>query len=151
MMLHVATRADALGMAAVHALAFDEPWSVGDLAALLDSPGVFGVLARRADVVAAFALARAVAGEAEILTLAVAPDVRRQGLGAALIEAVSASAVSTGVSRLFLEVAADNDAGLALYRHAGFVQIGARPGYYRREGGAVDALVLSRALNRPPA
>jgi ribosomal-protein-alanine N-acetyltransferase len=151
MKLDVAKRADAKAMAAVHALAFDAPWSAGDLAALLQSPGVFGVVIRRAEALAAFALARAVADEAEILTLAVATDARRKGLGAALVEAVASRAAAVGVSRLFLEVAADNAAGLALYKRAGFAQAAVRAGYYRRAGGAVDALVLAHDLNRPPA
>ncbi|HLK24613.1 MAG TPA: GNAT family N-acetyltransferase [Caulobacteraceae bacterium] len=138
-------------MAAAHALSFDTPWSAADIAALLASPGVFGLIVRHGAEVAGFALGRAVAGEAELLTLAVAPSRRRQGLGAALVEAVAARAVAAGAMRLFLEVAADNAAALALYEGAGFAPVGRREAYYRRADGAAHALVLARDLNRPAA
>ena len=49
---------------------------------------------------------------------------------------------------MFLEVAVDNPAAIALYQAAGFVPAGRRRGYYRRQGAdAMDALVLRRTLN----
>jgi [ribosomal protein S18]-alanine N-acetyltransferase len=152
MRLVAASPADAPAMAVAHADSFKDSWSAGDIAALLASPGAFAILVRdEAGAVPAFALARATADEAELLTLAVAPGVRRRGLGAALVEAVAGASSAAGSRRLFLEVAADNTAALALYRRAGFKQVGARVGYYRRPGGASDALVFARDLNSPPA
>jgi ribosomal-protein-alanine N-acetyltransferase len=139
-------------MAATHAESFEDGWSADDIAALLGSPGAFAILVRDdADFVLAFALARAAADEAELLTLAVAPGVRQRGLGSALVEAVAGAAAAGGARRLFLEVAADNTAALALYRRAGFAPVGARAAYYRRTRGAADALVFARDLNSPPA
>ncbi len=88
-----------------------------------------------------FILVREAAGEAEILTLAVAPRARRQGLGRTLVDAAIAR---LGSADLFLEVAADNIAAIALYQQNGFTQAGVRRGYYARPGGAVDALLLKR-------
>jgi ribosomal-protein-alanine N-acetyltransferase len=145
--------ADAAGMAAVHATSFDEPWGPEEIAALLDGPGAFGLMVREpdTDAIAGFILARAIVDEAEVLTLAVDPVHRRSGVGQALVEAAAIAAAAAGAQTLFLEVASDNPAALALYRAAGFGQVGQRPGYYRRGAGAVDALVLRRDLNRPPA
>ena len=57
-------------------------------------------------------------------------------------------AQTAGAEAMFLEVAADNAAAIALYAGAGgFVRVGARPGYYPRETGAIDALVMRRDLN----
>ncbi|HEX4197946.1 MAG TPA: GNAT family N-acetyltransferase [Caulobacteraceae bacterium] len=153
MKLEAATAADAGAMAAVHAASFDEPWDANEISALLEGPGGFAQLAReaRTGIVAAFILARAIADEAEVLTLAVDPAHRRAGVGRALVEAAAVVAAAAGARRLFLEVASDNDAALALYRSAGFAEAGQRPAYYRRGTGAVDALVLRRDLNRPPA
>jgi ribosomal-protein-alanine N-acetyltransferase len=95
-----------------------------------------------------FILCRAIAGEAEVLTLAVKPAARNAGLGRALLESAMGAARSTGAEAMFLEVAADNPAAIKLYTNAGFTRIGARPGYYARPGGAADALVLRRDLNR---
>jgi ribosomal-protein-alanine N-acetyltransferase len=145
--------ADVAGMAAVHAASFDEPWGAGEIATLLAGPGGFGLVVREPDpdVVAGFILARAIASEAEVLTLAVDPAHRRSGAGQALVEAAAIAAAAAGAQSLFLEVASDNHAALALYRAAGFGQVGQRPAYYRRGAGAVDALVLQRDLNRPLA
>ena len=153
MKLDRARLADAAGMSAVHAASFDEPWGAGEIAALLEAPGGFGLVVRElaAEAVVAFILARAVADEAEVLTLAVDPAHRRSGAGRALVEGAVIAAGAAGARSLFLEVARDNAAALALYGAVGFGQVGQRPAYYRRAGGAVDALVLRRDLNRPPA
>jgi ribosomal-protein-alanine N-acetyltransferase len=145
--------ADVAGMAAAHAASFDEPWGPEEIATLLDGPGGFGLVVREsgAGQIVAFILARAVADEAEVLTLAVDPARRRAGAGHALVEAAAIAAAAAGAQTLFLEVASDNTAALALYRAAGFALVGQRPAYYPRPTGAVDALVLRRDLNRPPA
>jgi [ribosomal protein S18]-alanine N-acetyltransferase len=152
MRLTAATPADAPALAAIHAESFEDSWGAADMASVLGSPGAFGLVVRgEGPSVAAFALARVAADEAELLTLAVALVARRQGVGAALVEAVAAAAAAVGAVRLFLEVAADNEAALALYRGAGFAPAGRRPAYYRRGAGMADALVFARDLNSPPA
>ncbi len=94
-----------------------------------------------------FALARVIAGEAELLTLATDPDHRRRGIAADLLQRVEAAAAERGALDQFLEVAADNVAARALYAKAGYIQIGQRAGYYVRPGAdPVDALVLAKAL-----
>ena len=70
--------------AAIHAEAFagphDAPWSAAAFADLLAQAGVFA-----AEAADGFILMRAVADEAEILTLAVRPAARRGGLGGRLV------------------------------------------------------------------
>lgn len=132
-------------LAAIHAEAFagpdDAPWSAAAFADLLDQPGVFAL-----DSADGFILMRAVADEAEILTLAVRPAARRAGLGARLVGEGVLAAAARGAARFFLEVAEDNAAARALYEKAGFAEAGRRPGYYAGAGGRRrDALLL--ALN----
>ena len=130
-------------LAGLHAAAFPAPWDAAALADLLTQAGVFAV--EQPD---GFILLRTVADEAEILTLAVHPKARRRGLGARLVREGVAGAAAQGATRLFLEVADDNAAALALYARAGFSEAGRRPGYYARpDGGRQDALIL--ALNLP--
>ena len=152
MILAPASAADAAALAQAHARSFAPAWSASDIATLLAAPGGFATAARAADDpdrVTGFLLARAIAGEAEILTLAVDPAHRRQGVARALLEASAGVATAAGAETMFLEVAADNDAAVALYQSAGFQPVGRRRGYYARaDGPAVDALVLRRALNR---
>jgi ribosomal-protein-alanine N-acetyltransferase len=132
-------------MAAIHAQCFppDEAWDAAVMAAELSMPGVFAFVAEARGVI----LARAAADEAEILTLAVAPDVRRAGIGRALVDAAAAHALSLGATRFFLEVSMTNQPAQALYRAAGFVQVGRRARYYP---DGTDALVLSRGLRANP-
>jgi [ribosomal protein S18]-alanine N-acetyltransferase len=94
-----------------------------------------------------FLIGRAVAGEAEILTLAVDPNARRRGTGGRLVQGFFTQAQNHNATTAFLEVAADNFAAIALYLRAGFAEVGRRRGYYEQAGyPAIDALVLSRPL-----
>jgi ribosomal-protein-alanine N-acetyltransferase len=132
-------------LASLHARAFitPRPWSTAEFAALLADPLVF--LLVEGD--AGFLLGRAVAGEAELLTIAVAPEARRLGLGRKLVSRFLYQARLRGSERAFLEVAEGNTAAQELYLASGFTEAGRRRGYYRTpEGRAVDALVLVRAL-----
>ena len=135
-------------MAALHAEAFDRPWSAAEFETLLASSGVGALGVESGGALAGFILVRAIAGEAEILTLAVAPAARRRGVGRDLVEAGAGTALALGADVLWLEVAEDNAAALALYAAAGFDIAGRRRGYYaRREGPAADAVVMRRVLN----
>ncbi len=93
-----------------------------------------------------FMLLSLAADEAEVLTLAVAPDSRRHGRGAALLAAATEAAAARGAMTIHLEVAKDNEAARALYAKAGFREVGHRRGYYERPTGRVDALRLARDL-----
>jgi len=136
--------------AALHRQAFEpageRPWTRRDMAELLASPGVFGLFVGPDGREDGFALWRTAADEAELLTIAVQSDRRRDGLGRALLEAVVERARHGGAQNLFLEVGADNAPARSLYSQAGFVEVGRRPGYYRRHAGLADALVLRLTL-----
>ena len=147
MILRPATRADGAALAALHAAAFDEPWSADDILRFAEDRGGFALVADERDEPAGFILCRLIAGEAEVLTLAVRPQLRRRGVGRALLEAAIALA-RPSAETMFLEVAADNPGAAALYAGAGFEAVGRRAGYYGRAGAdSVDALVMRRALN----
>ena len=133
-------------LAALHAEAFSAPWDARAFADLLAQPGV--LLRIEAD---GFILIRVVLDEAEILTLAVRPGARRQGLGRRLVERACVAAKDAGAETLFLEVAEDNAAARVLYARAGFVEIGRRKAYYASpDGRRIDALVLHRDLSVDP-
>jgi ribosomal-protein-alanine N-acetyltransferase len=139
---------DAAALAAVHRSAFDAGWTAADLAQFIGERGAFAIAAETdSGEVAGFILCRLIAGEAEMLTLAVNPAHRRQGVGAALVaEALGVAAAQS--EAMFLEVAADNPGAQALYIRAGFEPVGRRAGYYGRpSGGSIDAIVMRRALN----
>lgn len=132
-------------LAALHARCFPQrPWSVAEFEALLQARGVIW---RSSACGAGFVLAQAVPPEAEILTIAVAPEARGKGLARALMGDLMEALPQAGVDALFLEVAEDNSAARALYAATGFAEAGRRRGYYpRATGPAVDALILRRPL-----
>ncbi|MES2914088.1 MAG: ribosomal protein S18-alanine N-acetyltransferase [Pseudomonadota bacterium] len=132
-------------LAALHARAFrtPPPWTAAAFAGILADPLAF--LLAEGD--AGFLLGRAVAGEAELLTIAVAPDARRRGLGRKLVARFLYQSQLRGAERAFLEVSAENAPAIALYESAGFARSGLRRGYYQTpEGTRIDALVMARAL-----
>jgi ribosomal-protein-alanine N-acetyltransferase len=132
-------------LAGLHAKAFDstEIWDRSAFDSLLDGPGLDALVASDDEMPLGFILIRTIAGEAEILTLAVLPAARRAGTGRALVEAGLDAARVRGAQRAFLEVSVNNMAALALYRSTGWDAAGHRTRYYK-DGS--DALVLSRTL-----
>lgn len=146
MILHPVGLEACFTLADLHDRAFDRPWSAEEFEALLKGPGAFTVLGE-ADEPKGFILCRAVAGEAEVLTVAVDPAARRRGWGAALVEMAAGIAREAGALEMFLEVAADNLAAIKLYETTGFQRVGLRKGYYPHADGAKDAVVMRRTLN----
>jgi ribosomal-protein-alanine N-acetyltransferase len=130
-------------MAVLTETASDDPWSAETLARILALPRSFGLIAHGAGQPLGFLLAQSAAGESEIINLAVAPAARRRGVGGTLVAEAMARARGTGAQTIFLEVAADNAAARALYQQKGFLQVGIRPDYYRRDPNCyMNALIL---------
>ena len=135
-------------LAALHAQCFHlpPPWGAADFAPFLADPACFICQRSDSDRLLAFALFRVAADEAELLTLATAPDMRRKGLARAVLQDGLQEAAKRGVRACFLEVAAPNLAARALYESLGFQVRGLRRGYYRAAGQVVDALVFRAEL-----
>ncbi|GEO81197.1 ribosomal protein S18-alanine N-acetyltransferase [Pararhodospirillum oryzae] len=153
--IRAATAADAPVLGVLHAAAFtprhERPWPADELKALLALPGVHALLAE-GDEPLGMILIQAVAGEAEILTVAVRPDRRRQGVGRRLLDAALSAAAKANATAMILEVARDNTAALGLYHRYGFALRGQRPRYYNRtDGTTADALILGRSVARDVA
>lgn len=132
-------------MAALHKRCFGvpRPFTAAEFTSLLSSPHCFHCAQPNG-----LALGRAVAGEAELLTLAVDPQARRTGIGYRLLADFEAAARHRQASRAFLEVAADNAGARRLYARAGYAESGRRRGYYRMpDGTAVDAILMSREFD----
>ena len=136
--MSIADETDVAALAALHASCFAKAWNTQTISDLLAQTPVFALAAKDG-----FILARATAGEAEILTLAVAPSARRQGLGSALVVAAAERAYVLDAETMFLEVGRENQAARALYERLGFSSVGTRKGYY---AGGEDALILRVGL-----
>lgn len=124
-------------LANLHAKCFpNKPWGVADFAELKKSG---------CEIIASqngFIVYRAVADEAEIITIGVAPEARRAGIAAAMIGIMEADLKKRGITHIFLEVAEDNASAHALYEQCGFVIVGRRPKYY----DGVDAIMMRKDI-----
>lgn len=129
-------------LAALHALCFDEAWDAPSISALLAMPGAFGFVAGPDEALTGLVLARLGGGEAEILTIGVAPAARGTGIGRTLLGAAAAAVAAAGGDALFLEVAEDNPVAIRLYERFGFYLVGIRPAYYARGASRVAARTL---------
>lgn len=124
------------------------PWSADAFHEAHERPETYAcrvatVVDAEAPVVAGYAVL-AIAGpdgdrEADLQNIAVAPERQRRGLGRALLADAVAAARRRHACEIFLDVRADNGPAHALYRAAGFAEIGRRRDYY---APGQDALVL---------
>jgi [ribosomal protein S18]-alanine N-acetyltransferase len=80
---------------------------------------------------------------AHIVTIDVAPDSRRRGVGRLLMERVEERLRTASANWMRLEVAVDNSAAYEFYRGLGFSESGRIPNYYQ---GKVGALVMEKTL-----
>lgn len=137
---------DLPALVALEAASFSDPWSARMLAAEIEDPSSLVLVAEdeAAGPVAGYAAFRRAADEAELLSVAVAPGVRRRGLGRRLVVAGLTRMREDGARTCYLEVRPANRPARALYRSLGFREVGRRRGYYR-DGS--DALVLALTLD----
>jgi ribosomal-protein-alanine N-acetyltransferase len=114
----------------------NRPWSADDFRDLKKS-GCEIIMSENG-----FIVYRIVVDEAEIITIGVNPEMRRQGIASAMIGIIEKNIKNQGVKKIFLEVAADNIPGQNLYKNCGFCTVGLRPKYY----DGVDAILMSKDL-----
>lgn len=89
---------------------------------------------------AGYAGLAAVAGTADVQTIAASREHWGTGLGARLLTALLRAATAAECHEVLLEVRVDNARAQRLYQRFGFEPIGLRRGYY--QPGNVDALVM---------
>ncbi len=136
-------------IAALHGRLFNPAWDAASIASSIEHPASASFIAqvREPAVLAGFIIGRIAADEAEVLSLGVAPEWQRRGIGRRMVEGLVRAARRAEVKRLFLEVASDNEAAGALYHGLGFVPAGGRKGYYQRpDGSKADAIILALDL-----
>jgi [ribosomal protein S18]-alanine N-acetyltransferase len=122
-------------------------YSRDEFRSLLRSKRTVGVVAEENGVLGGFAMAQVVRPRQSIgghvVTIDVALEFRRRGVGRMLMDRLEAQVRDAGASWLRLEVAVDNAVALSFYTGLGFVAIGQIRGYYHRN---LDAIVMEKAL-----
>jgi ribosomal-protein-alanine N-acetyltransferase len=133
---------DAAAIAALHTASFQRGWGEDEVYRLLIEKTVVAHRAMSTTMIG-FILSRMAAGEAEILSIAIAPRQRGRGFARPLLDLHLRRLAGLGTRAVFLEVDDSNAPARALYRRAGFRDVGRRQSYY--QSGA-SALVLRRDL-----
>lgn len=131
-------------MAALHALCFTHPrpWTEQEFAVFLDRPHALACSLEHGFIVGHIG-----GPDVDLLTLAVHPEHRRQGIAQRLLCGFEEEALRRGGQSVFLEVADGNDAAQALYAAAGYVEVGTRKDYYSAPNGMrISASVLHKKL-----
>jgi [ribosomal protein S18]-alanine N-acetyltransferase len=142
----LATQGDVPAIVDIERHSFGDPWSEATFRDLLRLRHAIFLVATEGGggAVCGYVIAAVVAGEAEVLNLAVAPHSRGRGLGGKLLDAGLGIVGERGAREVFLEVRESNSAALALYTSRGFATLSRRAKYYRNP--VEDALVLRRAV-----
>ena len=113
-----------------------KPWSADDFRDLKNS-GCEIIMSENG-----FIVYRIAVDEAEIITIGVNPDFRRNGIASAMIGIIEKNLKNQGVKKLFLEVASNNMPAQKLYENMGFKTVGLRPKYY----DGVNAILMSKDI-----
>ncbi|MDR3213955.1 MAG: ribosomal protein S18-alanine N-acetyltransferase [Azoarcus sp.] len=121
------------------------PWTRGNFADSLAAKHLCRLMLDGGSPVA-YAVVLVVIDEAHLLNISVVRGEQGRGLGGRLLEYLADDVRCCGVRRFFLEVRPSSAHALAMYQHAGFVEIGRRKGYYPAAIGREDAIVMRRDL-----
>ena len=139
------TTEDGRNLELIHAKCFPDAWDQRGFDLLLKENSTCGWMATspRGEPIG-FILAHVLGQEAEILTFAVVPSFQKIGVGRRLLNELLKFLASVNCSTIFLEVAVDNEAAIALYTSIGFTTVGTRLNYYKRaDQSFVSAIVMS--------
>lgn len=120
-------------VAALEKRCFAEPWSESALKLLCHKTGLGIVIPPEEgeDTARAYGGMTVVLDEGSITNIAVRPDLRRLGLGRAVVTALLDRAREAGVVNVYLEVRVSNEPAIALYRSLGFATVGTRKNFYK--------------------
>lgn len=146
MLVRAADERDLDDILRIERAAHFHPWPESVLRRYLAKPGCVQVLEQDGRVLA-YAVNTLVAGEAELLMIAVDPAQQGRGYGRFLMNHLQQQLEQQHAEQWFLDVRESNRVAIALYESMGFCQAGCRPGYYPTEHGTEDALLYCMDLH----
>lgn len=135
---------DAPDLAALHGASFARGWTTAEFERMLAERNTLAHRLRQGRTIVGFIVSRIGGDEAEILSVAIARRARGRGLSRNLVMTHLGYLAARGVRKVFLEVEEANAPARALYRRAGFAEVGRREGYYQAAGAA--AIVMRRDI-----
>jgi tRNA threonylcarbamoyl adenosine modification protein YeaZ/ribosomal-protein-alanine acetyltransferase len=122
---------------------FTDPWSIANITETLNQPYNLCLTAKSAGKVVGYLFASMIE-DGEILAISVSEEMKRQGIGKALLEELMRVSMEKGISRLILDVRKSNTSAICFYERMGFVEDGIRKGYYSNpnEDGVLMSLKM---------
>ena len=137
---------DSAPLAALHGACFSAGWDAADFDTYLsrETDDVLGLYIK--GTLAGLSVVRTAVDQSDILTICILKKYRGKGAARTLLATSEDAVKQRGADIIFLDVAEDNPAAIALYRNAGYVQHGRRSGYYRRPGARIGALLFQKKL-----
>lgn len=146
-MIRIAGYHDYRHMARIHCASFERGWKAEEIREMMEQEGTKALIYDLAGSRAGFLLFRMAADECEIIAVAVDQQYQRKGIARKLLDYLPDYLLREHIHTIFLEVAEDNLAAIALYQAAGYEEHGKRKAYYRRwHGRRVDALLFRKRL-----
>ncbi|MBY0474770.1 MAG: ribosomal protein S18-alanine N-acetyltransferase [Nitrosomonas sp.] len=121
------------------------PWSPGNFSDSIKAGYLCQVL-EQDDTLMGYGIMMRSPEEAHVLTLGIAADWQKKGLGKTLLQHFIEYAKEQAVKSIFLDVRESNHGAAQLYKRMGFHQIATRKGYYPAMCGREDALVMKLEL-----
>lgn len=144
--VRLAVEADVTHIAEIETEVFSDPWSEASLNADLKDDNYTLLCLENGGVISAYLIGCDVAGESELLRVAVRSDFRRCGFGRMLTEHFINERKDAGDLTMFLEVRASNSSAISLYESCGFESYTVRRGYYKNP--TEDAVIMRLDLGR---
>lgn len=119
-------------VAAIEKEVFSMPWSEKSFSESLTGGNALFVVAEKDGVIAGYCGMYISFEEGNITNVAVAPQYRRQGIAAQIIDYILKLASEKGITKVFLEVRETNIPAISLYESFGFEKSGIRKNFYQK-------------------
>lgn len=131
---------------AIESKCFSDPWSTQAFKDTIENPASDIYIAKNSSLqnTVGFCAVMHATDEAEILDIAVEPEMRRHGIGEKLLTYSITELKKAGIITVFLEVRASNFPAINLYEKFGFNKIGIRHRYYRSP--VEDAILMKYSI-----
>ena len=134
------TTDDADAVAAIEEKSFAMPWKRDDFWREAKNELAAYIVGELDGKVVAYAGAWVSFNQAEVMSVAVVPELRGQGVGTILFGELIKAVKARGATAITLEVRPSNEAAIKLYKNFGLKSVGRRKGYYFDNGE--DALIM---------
>ena len=130
-MIHEMRPEDVFGVSELERICFSDPWSLESVKEGLVSSLDTWLVLKEGGGLLGYCIFRIIAGEGELLRIAVHPEYRGRGLSKKLMDRLVENSRKKEVMSLSLEVRESNNKARNLYRSYGFKEETIRKNYYR--------------------